>query len=255
MKRIKDVSDSMIISNLIGMAQDAACDPDRQMYLENAIRLMKQKREGRQALPYHNLIFDLDGTLIDTENAVLKTWQLTLKKYHYRYSLDELRCVLGITTKSALNLLHVTVDAYFEQNWMKNYERFAAEADFFPGTKEMLSALKSCGCSTGVVTSRCRKEYNDYFGIFHLEKLFDRIVCADDTARHKPDPAPLYKYAKLEKADLSACIYIGDMPTDMECAKKAGIAAGLVLWNHSGILCREADFLFRTPDELLELLL
>lgn len=204
---------------------------------------------------FNNLIFDLDGTLIDTENAVLKTWQLTLKNYHYSYSLDELRCVLGITTKNALDLLHVTVDACFEQNWMKNYERFASEADFFPGTREMLSALKSNGCSLGVVTSRCRQEYNHYFGVFHLEELFGRIVCADETAKHKPNPAPLYKYAELEHAELPTCIYIGDMPTDIECAKKAGMAAGLVLWNHSGILCREADFLFRTPDELLELLL
>ena len=255
MERIKEISDSMMISNLIYMAQGAACDSARQMYLENAIRLMKKKREGKQSAQYDHLIFDLDGTLIDTENAVLKTWKLTLKEYHYLYSLDELGCVLGITTKNALDLLHVTVGADFEQNWMKNYEKFAAEADFFPGTREMLSALKSRGFSLGVVTSRCRKEYHDYFGAFHLEELFGRIVCADETAKHKPDPDPVYKYAELEKADLSSCIYIGDMPTDMECAKKAGIAAGLVLWNHSGILCREADFLFRTPDELLELLL
>lgn len=255
MKRIKEVSDSVIISNLIYMAQGSASESDRQMYLENAIQLMKKKREGKQAVKYHNLIFDLDGTLIDTEDAVLKTWQLTLKEYHYSYSLDELRCVLGITTKSALDLLHVTADSYFEQNWMKNYERFAAEAKFFPGTEEMLLALKSGGHSLGVVTSRCRKEYNDYFGVFHLEELFDRIVCADETTRHKPNPDPIYKYAELEKAELPACIYIGDMPTDMECAQKAGIAAGLVLWNNSGILCQEADFLFRTPEELLELLL
>lgn len=255
MERIKEVSDSVMISNLIYMAQKTASDSDRQMYLENAIQLMKKKREGKQAVKYHNLIFDLDGTLIDTENAVLKTWQLTLKEYHYRYSLDELRRVLGITTKNALNLLHVTVDTYFEQNWMKNYEKFAGEAKFFTGAKEMLSTLKSAGCSLGVVTSRCRKEYHDYFGSFHLEELFDRIVCADETTKHKPNPDPIYKYAELEKVELSACIYIGDMPTDIECAKRAGIAAGLVLWNHSGILCRDADFLFRTPDELLELLL
>lgn len=209
----------------------------------------------KQAVKYRNLIFDLDGTLIDTEHAVLKTWQLTLKEYHHRYLLDELRCVLGIPTKNALNLLHVTADPYFEQKWMKNYGQFAVEAKFFPGVKEMLSTLKSAGCSPGIVTSRSRKEYHDYFSSFHLEELFDRIVCAEETAKHKPDPAPVYRYAELEKAELSACIYIGDMPTDIECAKKAGIAAGLVLWNHSGIVCQDADFLFRTPDELLELLL
>lgn len=216
-------------------------------YLKNTVQ--------KQAVPYHNLIFDLDGTLIDTERAVLKTWQMTLEEYHYRYSLEELRCVLGITTKNALALLHVTADASFEQNWMKNYEKFAAEASFFPGTEEMLLALKSGGCSLGVVTSRCRKEYRDYFSVFHLEELFGRIICADETAKHKPEPDPLYKYAELEKVELSDCIYIGDMPTDVACAKKAGMAAGFVLWNNSKILCPEADFHFHTPEELLELLL
>lgn len=254
MERIKEVADSMMISNLIYMAQESTCEAVRQRYLDQAILLMKKKREGRQAVNYRNLIFDLDDTLIDTERAVLKTWQFTLKSYHYYYSLDELRCVLGITTKNAIAMLHVTVDTQFEEKWIRNYERFAPEADFFPGTKEMLLTLKSRGCSLGVVTSRCREEYDKYFRIFRLEEIFDRIVCADETAKHKPTPEPLYKYAELEAADLSSCIYIGDMPTDIECAKNAGIAAGLVLWNHSGILCREADFLFHTPEELLELL-
>lgn len=255
MERIKEIADSMMISNLICMAQENAWDFSGQKYLDQAVRLMKKKREGRQAVKYQNILFDLDGTLIDTENAVLKTWQLTLKQYHYRYTLEELKNILGITTQNALRLLHVTVDSNFEKNWMKNYDRFAAEADFFPGVREMLRRLKGAGRSLGVVTSRTREEYDAYFSRFCLEEYFGRIVCADDTEKHKPEPEPICKYAELENADLAACIYVGDMATDVECAKRAGIGAGLVLWNQSGVLSRDADFLFRTPEELLELLL
>ena len=119
----------------------------------------------------------------------------------------------------------------------------------------MLLKLKAQGCSLGIVTSRCRAEYDAYFSSFHLEEIFHRIVCADDTKTHKPEPEPIFKYTEAEKALLSSCIYIGDMSTDIECAKKAGIAAGLVLWNKCEGLSREADFLFRSPEELLELLL
>lgn len=254
MERMKEVADSVITSNLIYLAQEAACEPERQRYLEHAIRLMKKKREGKKGMKYRNIIFDLDGTLIDTEEAILKTWQVTLKKYYYNYSLDELKCVLGIPMENALTMLHVTVGAEFEKSWMKNYEKFTGEADFFPGIREMLMALKENKCSLGIVTSRTREEYNRYFQSFHLENLFQRIICADETEKHKPEPEPIYKYMELEKAVPESCIYIGDMLTDMECAKKAGIAAGLVLWNHSGILCQEADVLFRTPEELLALL-
>ncbi len=207
------------------MAQEAADNYSRQMYLEHAIKLMKKKREGKQAMKYKHILFDLDGTLINTEEAVLNTWQYTLKKYHYTYSLEELKSILGITTRKALEALKVTVDNKFEQNWIKNYANFAVKADFFPGIKKMLLELKAQGCSLGIVTSRCRAEYDAYFSSFHLEEIFHRIVCADDTKKHKPEPDPILKYTEAEKALLSSCIYIGDMPTDIECAKKAGIAA------------------------------
>ena len=255
MERIKEVADTVILSNLIYMAQGAACDFDRQMYLEHAVKMMKKKREGKQAMKYHTIIFDLDGTLIDTEEAVLKTWQYTLREYHYVYPLEELRGVLGITAKKALESMQIIVDADFEKKWTKNYENYASAAAFFPGIKGMLVKLREQGCSLGIVTSRPREEYRAYFAGFRLEELFDRIVCADDTRKHKPEPEPLYKFMELEHAEEASCIYVGDMPTDLECAKRAGIASGLVLWNHSNILSTEADFLFRTPEELPELLL
>jgi HAD superfamily hydrolase (TIGR01549 family) len=203
---------------------------------------------------FKHIIFDLDGTLIDTEEAVLKTWQFTLKGYHYDYSLDELKIVLGITTRKALEKLNVAVDEDFEKQWMRNYRKVADKMVFFDGVKEMLLSLKEQGCSLGIVTSRCRDEFNDYFCSFNLEELFTIIVCSDDTEKHKPDPEPLYKYAELANTDLESCIYIGDMPTDIECANRAGIASGLIIWNNAGVICQEAKFTFNCPKEICEML-
>ncbi len=75
-----------------------------------------------------HIIFDLDGTLIDSEEAVLKTWQQTLLAQVNRYfTLEALRVVLGITSKAALKILQVDVKDDFEQYWIKQYERFAKE--------------------------------------------------------------------------------------------------------------------------------
>lgn len=205
-------------------------------------------------MKFKHVIFDLDGTLIDTEEAVLKTWQFTLKEYYSEFSIEELRVVLGITTQKALKMLGVLADSRFEEKWMANYGKFAGKADFFDGTKEMLQSLKEQGHLLGVVTSRCQDEYDRYFHAFHLEKIFDRIVLADDTEKHKPDPQPLYKYMELEKAEVSSCIYVGDMLTDIDCANRAGMASGLVTWNHSGVLCENASYTFHTPEELLGIL-
>lgn len=211
-------------------------------------------------MKYQHFIFDLDGTLIDTETAILKTWQYTLEQYGYRFSENELKRVLGMTIPKTLKRLGLFPEEdlnknfveNFEKQWIENYGIFARESDFFPGAKELLGNLKARGCALGIVTSRCKEEYESYFRDFHLEEIFDRIICADDTEKHKPDPEPVCRYVELEQAEPDSCIYIGDMPTDMECARRAGIASGLVLWSGAGFRLGEADYLFRTPRQVYE---
>jgi HAD superfamily hydrolase (TIGR01549 family) len=163
-----------------------------------------------------HFIFDLDGTLIDTEQPVLKTWQKTLSEYGHKFSWSELRCVLGVTTDIGLQRLNVTVDGTFIDSWQVNYAEFAQEATYFDGVREMLLYLKNNGCSVGAVSSRCKKEYQDFFNDFGFEKIFDAVVLEEDTPNHKPHPEPLLKYLQLAKADKSDCIYIGDMPGDVQ---------------------------------------
>lgn len=204
-------------------------------------------------MKYQHIVFDLDGTLIDTEKAILKTWQFTLKQYGYGYRLEDLKSVLGLTIDDTLKKLGVIADGRFDGCWMENYNHFAQEAVFFEGVGKMAATLKEQGYSLGIVTSRYREEYKNYFSGFHLESLFDPIVCADETHEHKPDPEPLLKYAALVNTDPSRCIYVGDMPTDVACAKRAGAAAGLAVWNLSSCLDNHADFIFHSPDELCKL--
>lgn len=207
-------------------------------------------------MKYKHIIFDLDGTLMDTEKQILKTWQLTLKKYvcDRDYSLEELKIVLGITAQKALAKLNVRTDNNFEKQWICNYHEVAHSMTFFDGIKEMLLSLKEKGCTLGIVSSRSRKEYINYFQSFKLEEFFTIIICADDTAEHKPSPEPLFKYVELTKADLASCIYIGDMPTDIECANRAGITSGLVTWNDAKVICQDAKFEFSCPKEVCDII-
>ncbi len=202
-------------------------------------------------MKYQNVIFDLDGTLIDTDNAVLKTWERTLRECSFGYSQNELQRVLGVTEQAALRALNICPDEKFSNKWMRNYALFGGEAKYFAGVEEMLLRLKRSCHTVGVVTSRYRSECDLFFTHLQFDKYFDLVVCADDTERHKPFPAPLQKYMSLLKTCPCDCIYIGDMPTDIRCAKAAETASGLALWgkknkNTTG----DADYIFYHPADV-----
>ncbi len=200
-----------------------------------------------------HFIFDLDGTLIDTEKPVLMTWQQTLSEDGFVFSLESLRAVLGIPLQDGLTRLEVQAKPDFANRWKQNYTRFAPEAQFFPGAEEMLSLLREKGYEIGVVSSRDRAEYTAFFSHFGLEKFVGTVILAEDTQRHKPDPEPLLAYMNATGAKPAECIYIGDMPGDILCANQAGVTSGLAAWSQSGIACPDAQYIFHDVTEVLQL--
>lgn len=205
-------------------------------------------------MKYKNIIFDVDGILIDTETAVLKTWQLTLKQYGYDYSLTDLNVILGIPTTKGLEKLKVTVDDNYEKQWISNYEQFKHMMNYFDGIQSMLNSLKERGIVLGIVTSRRQKELDDFFSEFQFNKIFDIIICADDTIVHKPNPEPIYEYIHRAGSDKNSCIYIGDMQTDIDCANKAGIKSGIVAWANDAKIIQGATYTFTSPIDVVNLI-
>jgi HAD superfamily hydrolase (TIGR01549 family) len=207
-----------------------------------------------KAMTIKHFIFDLDGTLIDTERAVLKTWVQTLEEYNYHFSMEDVKVVLGVTTNIGLQRLNADIDESFMNRWQINYANYANEAEYFCGVEEMLKKLIDSGCIVGAVSSRCRKEYKDFFSRFIFDRYFQTVVLEEDTTKHKPNPEPLYKYLEITGARKEECIYIGDMNGDIECANNAGILSGLAKWNGSDVIYDEMKYIFHSVDEVLELI-
>ena len=199
-----------------------------------------------------HIIFDVDGTLIDTENAVLTAWQATLKEYGYDFLIDDIAAVLGVTTDISLERLNVKVDDRFLSKWSDNYSVFAADTDYFEKMEDLLKELKDCGFSLGIVTSRNRDEFKKFFSRFNFEKYFETTVLEEDTLKHKPDPEPLLKYMELTGAKKEECIYIGDMACDILSAENAGIRSALVRWNNSRVDYDKALIKFYNVFDVLE---
>lgn len=202
---------------------------------------------------YKHIVFDVDGTLIDTEFAVLHSLQDTLKDvFGLNIALKELEFALGITGEKALEQIKVTDIHNVLDMWNKKLKLYKDKVVVFEGIKELLEVLTQRGYRLGIVTSKTKQEYKVEVTSFGLDKYFDIIICADDTSSHKPNPEPLLKYIELSQATLKETIYIGDSVYDKECADSANVDFAFAKWGNKRQNI-EAKYILDSPMDLLNI--
>jgi len=204
---------------------------------------------------YSYIIFDIDGTILDTEFAVLSSLQkLVSEELNKNYSFEELRFAFGIPGEVALNKLGITNILESNEKWNKYLKEYYHHIKIFDSIKETLVKLNERGVLTGIVTSKTKEEFLNDFVPFELSNYFKLVVCADDTEKHKPNPDPILKFIELSGVDKSKTIYIGDTKYDRDCAFSAGIDFALALWGAKSSIGIDADFIFENPKQILELI-
>jgi HAD superfamily hydrolase (TIGR01549 family) len=203
---------------------------------------------------YECIIFDVDGTILDTEVAVLSSLQrLAFEELNKKFSFEELRFALGIPGQVTLNILGMTsVDECIDR-WNKYLKEYFHNVKVFDEVEKTLIKLTEMGVSIGIVTSKTKEEFECDFIPFGINKYFNLIICADDTEKHKPNPEPILKFIELSGADKSKAIYIGDTKYDMECAFGAGIDFALALWGAKSSTGINANYILESPKEILHL--
>ena len=181
------------------------------------------------------VVFDFDGTLADTSELIINSFQTVYKKF-----LGEEKPVEYIM-ESFGEPLKVTIEREFSEPFedvFKEYreyqlERFNEDVRLFDNAVEILQYLKSKNIKTAVVTARMRESVINALKEFGVDKYFDVIVAVDDTVNHKPHPEPLLKAINLLNTTPDKTLFVGDSKFDMECANRAGAIPVLVGW-HAG---------------------
>ncbi|MBW9172508.1 HAD family hydrolase [Clostridium estertheticum] len=203
---------------------------------------------------YNYIIFDVDGTLLDTEIAVLSSLQkLVSEELNKNYSFEDLKFALGIPGEVALNKLGITNILECSEKWNVYLKEYFHHVKIFDDIKESLVKLNEMGVSIGIVTSKTKEEFLNDFVPFGLSNYFKLVVCADDTEKHKPNPEPLLKFIELSEVDKSKTIYIGDTKYDLDCALGAGIDFALALWGAKSSIGIDANYILENPKQILEL--
>jgi len=202
-----------------------------------------------------HLIFDVDGTIIDTETVILKSLQQTLQEEGKDYSLDDLTFAFGIPGKTTLERLNVSETDRVLRNWVNNGFKFSDEVHIFEGIESTLHTLSERGVRMSVVTSKDRQGVKDEFAPFHLTSYFEHIVSADDTTHHKPQPDPLLLCLDKMAVDPKDVVYIGDATYDLQAAKEAGVDFALALWGSKTTeQFEEAEHILKEPGDILDLI-
>lgn len=182
-------------------------------------------------MKYSVMVFDVDGTLIDTEEAILLSLQHMLLRVTGRlYPVEELYFALGITGAEALRRLQIADTDKAMAMWLAYMERYAYLQKPFEGIADVINWLKEMGVRLGIVTSRTREEFDKSVAKYSFVNSFETIICADDTKKHKPDAQPMLALIERMKVSPARTLYIGDSEYDMQCAKGAGVDSALALW-------------------------
>lgn len=204
------------------------------------------------------VLFDLDGTLIDTLDLILDSMRYTTEKVLGAPLPDEvLMHNVGVPLivqmrefdeERAEEMLVV----YREHNW-RVHDALVKE---YPGVEDALRQLIGHQKRLGVVTSKARAVAERGLERFDLGPFFDLIVSYDDVQVHKPDPHPLIFAAERMGVPTDRVAYVGDSPHDMTAALAAGCVAVAALW---GVGTRERllepgpDFAAESMAEVVDL--
>ncbi len=204
------------------------------------------------------ILFDLDGTLIDTTPLILESFKHTfLHHFNLVKKDEELYEYLGIPLKQPFETLYpdkvdMLLKTYREYNVLKHDECVSV----FIGIPELLKECRKKGIKLGVVTSKRRELAMRGMALFDLHRYMDVLIGFEDTAIHKPEGEPVLKaMEELGISDGSKVLYVGDSTYDILCAKSAGAKSAAVTgWSYiprSELLACVPDICVQTPVELL----
>lgn len=211
--------------------------------------------------PRPALLFDLDGTLIDSIDLIRESYAHTLAE-HFGRPYDETEFLEGLGRPLRWMFQRWTADPAEIEALVGTYRRFNQEHHDrrvrpFPGLTETIAALAHGGRPLGLVTSKQRAGALRGLGLCGFEPAwFGALVGADDVQQHKPHPEPVERAAALLGREPQHTIMIGDSPHDLASGRAAGARTAAVAWGpfpRSELLAQQPDHWIETPADLRRL--
>lgn len=207
------------------------------------------------------VLFDLDGTLLDTHDLILGSFRhATWEVLGERIADEDLLKKVGQPLDTQMWDFAANAEehdrlltTYREHNHVIHDEMVRA----FDGVAEMLSTLKDRGLRTAVVTSKRHALAQRGIDVCDLSNFIEFVVGPDDFPAHKPDPGPVLYACELMGFAPEECMYAGDSPYDIQAGNGAGCVTVACMWGmFAPELLDEQNpaFTIKRPEELIALI-
>ena len=206
---------------------------------------------------YPVVLFDLDGTVVDTGAIILASMRHAAVTVLGRDYSDAqlLASVGGPGLEAQMHALDPERVDELVRVYRDHNEALHDTIGLCAGMDVVLEQLKDRGHTLGIVTAKRRRTVDLAFARVPVEHLFDVVVAGDETEHHKPHPAPLLLALDRLGAESRQAAYVGDSPFDMQAANAAGLRAIGVSWGriHGAETLTDADVVIHAAEELLDL--
>jgi pyrophosphatase PpaX len=208
--------------------------------------------------PLQAVLFDLDGTLRDSESADIKAMGRVFKEdLGLEVSEQQLAGYIGVPSREILERVAPHRVEELLPVWLGYHLELLDETHLFPGILETVRGLSEAGLGLAVVTGQNRLELTASRRNVPLDDLIGVWVSADDVPFPKPHPASVHLALEALGCPPGQAVMIGDTRFDMEAGRRAGTRLGAALWgirDPASLLDYQPDFIFDSPQQMKDLL-
>jgi pyrophosphatase PpaX len=183
------------------------------------------------SLRYSAALFDLDGTLVDSGQDIVKSVRHALGEVFSGRDLpadEEVLVLIGLPLESVVRVLGYPADKESARRFAETYRAYYAEhyndhTKVYPGIKELLQSLQGAGVKLGLVTTKHQTQADFTLAGCGLSRYFDYVHGWQEGREHKPHPEPVLTTLNRLGVQSGEAIMVGDSELDIESAKAARV--------------------------------
>lgn len=179
--------------------------------------------------PIRGVLLDIDGTLVDSNDAHARAWVEAFAKSGYHVSFDKVRACVGMGGDNLIQaVIGLCKDNPHTKELTKNYTEifrtvYRPYVRAFPDAKELVERMHQNGLAVIAASSSQKADVEAMLAVVGISKIIDGYTSAADVDNSKPDPDLINVALKKSETSTNDTILIGDTPYDIQAAKRAGI--------------------------------